>query len=122
MNSIILNVFDNSCPLKSFKFLNFSTMKITMPKNDKLSMIIVYHCILQVHSISCTIETCSCLATVPTSFICYKASLATSNISVVCLHNIYITIVATTNEIITVTNRKIVYSIIVEKEIFVTQI
>ena len=36
-----------------------------------------------------------------------------------CLHNIYITIVVITNEIIAVTNRINVYSIIIEKGIFV---
>ena len=31
-------------------------MKITMPKIDRLNMHIVYHWILQVHSISCITE------------------------------------------------------------------
>ena len=64
----------------------------------------VYHCILQVHSILSMIS--SCLVTAPTSFICCKARLATSVLSFMCLHTMYTTKVITNNEIITVTNRK----------------
>ena len=64
-----------------------------MPKINILSMIIVYHYILQVHS--CAIETCSCLATAPTSLICCKVSLATKDLSFMYLHNMNITIVVT---------------------------
>ena len=75
MNSIIFTPFENRCPINRFNFLDFRIMKITMPKIEQLSMNIMYHCILQVHSISYAIETCSCLATIPTSFICCKARL-----------------------------------------------
>ena len=74
-----------------------------MPKFDKLNMNIVYH---SLRSISCIIETCLCLASVPTSLICCKAKLATKDFNFVCLHIIYITIDVTTNKIIAVTNRK----------------
>ena len=107
MNSIILTVFENRCPLNSFSFLDFRIMKITKPKIDKISMSMVYHCILPVHSIPCTIEACSCLGTMPTSFICCKARLVTRDLSFMCLHSIYITMVVTTNEIIALTNRKV---------------
>ena len=107
MNSIISTVFENRCPQDSFIFLAFRIMKIDMPKIDRLNMYIVYYWILQVHSISCIIEMCSCLATVPTSLICCKARLVTKDFNFVCLHIIYKTIIVTTNEIITVTNRKI---------------
>ena len=60
---------------------------------------------LQVHSISHIIETCSCLATTPTSLICCKARLVTKDFYFTCLHIIYITIVVPTNENIAVTNR-----------------
>ena len=64
-------------------------MKTTMPKIDKHNMHIVYHWILQVHSISCIIETCSCLVTMPTSLICCKVRLVTKDFNLVCLHIIY---------------------------------
>ena len=107
MNSIILAAFENRCPLKSFNFLAFRIMKIIMPKIDRLNMHIVYHWILQVHSISCIIKTFSCLATVPTSLICCKARLVTKDFSVVCLHIICITTDVSTNKITAVTNRKV---------------
>ena len=106
MNNIILTAVENRCPLNSFNFLAFRIMKIIMPKIDKPNMNIVYYCILQVHSISCVIETCSCLVTVPTSLICCKARLVTEDFNFVCLHIIYIIIYVTTNEVIAVTNRK----------------
>ena len=80
-------------------------------------MNIVDHWILQVHSILCIIETYSCLATMPTSLICYKARLVTKDFNFVCLHIININFDVTTNKIITVTNKKI-YSIIVRKRNF----
>ena len=89
MNSIILTSFENRCPLNSFNFPAFRIMKIIMPKIDRLNMHIVYHWILQVHSISCIIETCSCLATVPTSLLCSKARLVTKDFNFVCLHIIH---------------------------------
>ena len=64
-------------------------MKITMPKIDWLNMHIVYHLILQVHSISCVIDTCSCLVTAPTSLNCSKARLVTNDFNLMCLHIIY---------------------------------
>ena len=81
-------------------------MKITMPKIDRLNMHIVYHWILQVHSISCVIDTCSCLVVTPTSLNCCKARLVTKDFNLACLHFIYKTIDVTTNKIIVVTNRK----------------
>ena len=48
----------------------------------------------------------SCVDTIPTSFICCKARLATKVISFLCLHNIYMTNVVTSNKIIAVTKRK----------------
>ena len=69
-------------------------------------MNIVYPWISQVHSTLCVIETCSCLATMPTSLICCKATLVNTDFYFVGLHIIYITVDVTTNEIIAVTNRK----------------
>ena len=93
-----------------------------MPNIDRLNMHIVYHWILQVHSISCVIETCSCLATIPTSLIRCKARQVTKDFNFVSLHIIYKTIDVTTNEIIAVTNRKNAYSINVKMGMFVSQI
>ena len=75
----------------------------------------------KIHSISCVIETCSCLATMPSSLICCKARLVIKDFNFVCLHIIYKTIDKTTNEIIAVANRN-VYSIIVKKKNFASQI
>ena len=47
-----------------------------------------------------------CLASMPTSLIYCKARLVTKDFNFVCLPIIYITIDVTTNEIITLTNRK----------------
>ena len=69
-------------------------------------MHIVYHWVLHGYSISCVIETCSCLVTTPTSLICCKARLVTKDFNLVCLHIMYKTIDLTTNEMIAVTNRK----------------
>ena len=102
MNSMILTAFENKCPLKSLSFLYFRMTKITKTKIDKLRIRMVYHWILQVHSISCAKVTCSCLATTPTSFIW----LVTRDLSFMCLHSICMTMVVTTNEIIAVTKRK----------------
>ena len=73
-------------------------MKSTMPKIDRHNMYIVYHCILQVHSISCVIET-SCLVTTPTSLNFCKVRLVTKDINLVCLHIIYKFIDVTSNDI-----------------------
>ena len=122
MKNIILTAFENKCLLNSFYFLAFRIMKIIVPKIDRLNMHIVYHWILQVHSISCVTETCSCLVTVPTSLNCCKTRLVTKDFNLVCLHIMHKTIDVTTNEIIAVINRKNVYSIIVRKGVFVSQI
>ena len=109
MNNIILTEFENRCPLNSINFLVFRIKKITMPKIDRLNMNIVYHWILQVHSISHVTETCSCLVTMPTSLNCCKARLVAKDFNLACLHIIYTTIDVTSNEIIAVTNRKSLY-------------
>ena len=67
----------------------------------------MYHWILQVHAISCVIETCSCLVTLPTSLNCCKVRLVTNDFNLVCLHIVYKTIDVTTIEIIAVTDRTI---------------
>ena len=66
----------------------------------------VYHWILQVHSISCVIETCSCLVAMPTSLNCCEARLFTKVFNLACLFIIYKTIDVTTNEIIAVKTEK----------------
>ena len=99
MNSIILTAFENKCPVNSFNILDSRITTLTKPKIDKHNMSMVYYWILQVYSISCTIETCSCLANVPTSFICCKARVVIIDLSFVCLHSTYITMVGNTNEI-----------------------
>ena len=114
MNSIILTVFQNRCPLNSFNSIAYRIIKIMMPKIDKLN--IVHLWILQVHSISCILETCSCLATTPTSPICCKARLVTKDLNFICLHIIYITIVVATNNIIAVINIKTSVVYLLEKE------
>ena len=77
-----------------------------MPKIDRLNMHIVYHWILQVHSISYVIETCSCLVTMSTSLNRCKVRLVTKNCNLASLHIISKTIDVTTNEIMAVTKRK----------------
>ena len=89
----------------SFNLLTLRIMKTTMPKIDRLN-IHEYHWILQVHSISCVIETCSSLVTMPTSLNCCRARLVTKDFNLACLHIIYKTIDVTTNKTIAVTNRK----------------
>ena len=81
-------------------------MKITIHNIDIINMHIVYHWILQVHSISCITETCSCLVTASTSPNCCKVRLVTIDFNLVCLHIMYRTIDVTINKIIAVTNRK----------------
>ena len=81
-------------------------MKITIPTIDIMNIHLVYHRILQVHSISCITETCSCLVTVSTSLNCYKVRLVTKDFNFACLHIMYRTIGVTTNEVTAVTNSK----------------
>ena len=66
----------------------------------------MYHCVLQLHSILSTKVIPFCLVTTPTSFIGCKARLVSHVLSFMCLHNIYMTVVITNNEIIAVTNIK----------------
>ena len=117
-----MTAFEDKCPLNIFSFLNFMITKSTKPQIDILNIKTVYHCILQVHSILCTGLAFFFVATTPTSFICCKARLVTKVLSFLCLHNIFMTTVVTSNEIITVANRKSSNNIVVEKEIFVRQI
>ena len=106
MNNIIFSALENKCPLNNFSFLIFK-MNTTIPNNKIIKMHIVYHWILHVHSISCKIEKCPCLVTVPTSFICCKARLVTNYFNLVCLHILNKTTIVTNNKIIAATNRKI---------------
>ena len=66
----------------------------------------VYHWILQVYSISCITETCSCMVTASTSLNCCKVRLVTKDFNLGCMHIVYKMCDVTTNEIIAVTNRK----------------
>ena len=88
--------------------------KTIRPKRDKLSIKMVYHCILQAHSIYGKMS--SCLVDAPTSFICCKARQVTRVFSFTHLHNMYITKVVTNNEIITATNRKTSVVKLLQKE------
>ena len=106
MNSIIVTALEKKYPLNSFSFLDFRMTKSTKPKIVQLNIKIVYHCILQVHSIFGAEMILSCLATTPNSFICCKARLVTRDLSFMYLHSIYITIVVTNIKIIAVTKRK----------------
>ena len=99
-------MFENKHPLNSLNFQVFRIIKITIPKMDRLNMYIVYQWILQVHSISCIIETCSCLATVPTSLNYCKVRLVTKDINLACLYIMHRSIEVASNEIKVVTNRK----------------
>ena len=117
MNSIILTPLENKCHLHSYSFLDFRMTKSTIPIIDQINIKLVYYCILQIHSIFGMIT--SCLGTAPTSFIYCKARLVTKVLRFMCLHSVYITMVVTNIEIIAVINRKNVYSIIYEKEVFV---
>ena len=106
MNCITLTALENKCPLNSFNFQVFMTIKMIMPKITKPNVAIVYHCVLQVHSISCITEMFSCLDTASAPLICCKVTLVTRDFTFVCLHTIYMTIVVTTNNIIAVINSK----------------
>ena len=108
MNNIILTAFENRCPVNSFYFLVFIIMKTTMPKIYRLNMNIVYHRILQVHSMSCVIEKCFFLVTPPTCLIYCKTRLVTKYFNLVCLNILHVnkTTDVITNEIIAVINRK----------------
>ena len=96
-------MFENKCPLNSFSFLSFVIIKSVKPKSNIPSVTIVYHCILQVHSIDHTV---SCDVTTPIFFICCKARLVTKVLSFMCSQSIEITNIVTCNKIIAVTNRK----------------
>ena len=69
INSIIFTALENKCPPNSLNFLALKIKKTTIPNINILNMHIVYHWNLQVHSIYCNVEICSCLVTVPTSLI-----------------------------------------------------
>ena len=56
-------------------------MKITIPNIDIINMHIVK---LQVHLISCIVETCSCLVTVSTSLNCCKAIVVIKDFNLAC--------------------------------------
>ena len=81
-------------------------MKITIPNIDRLNMHIVYYWILQAHSISCIIETCSCMVIAFTSLNCCKAGLVSYDFNLVFLHNINRAIEVINNETVAITNRK----------------
>ena len=83
-------MFEIKCPLKNLNFLDFIITKINRHKTDKLNIKIVYHCILQVHSIYHNVF---CVATASTSFICCKARVATKISSFQCLHGCILLIV-----------------------------
>ena len=78
----------------------------------------VYHWILQAHSISCKIEICSHLVTVPASFICCKSRLVTNDFNLVCLHITSKTTNITNNDMIAENKQENIYDIITRKEIF----
>ena len=106
MTNRMRNLHLHKIPLNIFNFLPFRMMKITFPNIDRVNMHIVYHWNLQVHSITCIIETCFCLVTASTSLNCCKARLLNNNTNLVCLHLINRTIEVTYNEIMAITNRK----------------
>ena len=72
MNSIILTALENKCPLNSFSLLDFRMTKGTKPKIDKLNIKIVYHGILQVHSIFGAKLVLSCVTTALTFLFAVK--------------------------------------------------
>ena len=86
-------------PYHSFNFLECRTANITRSKIVAVNARIIWFWIL--HSV----VTSSCAITVPT-FTCWNARLATSVLSFLCLHNIYIAKVVTNSDITAVTNRK----------------
>ena len=81
-------------------------MKITIPNIDSLNIHNVYHWILEVHSISCIVKTCSCLVTATISLNYIKARLVTRDIYLACLHTMNRHSEVATNKIMTVANRK----------------
>ena len=91
---------------KQFNFLAFKMMETTIPNINILNMDVVYHWILQVQSISCIKEICSCLVTAAASLNCCKTRLVTNDFNLVCLHIMNKTTEVTNNEIIEVKNRK----------------
>ena len=105
--------------LHSFNFHVHRMTKTIGPKRDKLSIKIVYHCILQAHSIFDQMS--SCPFTAPTSFICCKARLVTRVLSFLYLHSMYNTKVLTKIEIITTMNRKTSVVKLLKKGVFVRQ-
>ena len=107
VNNIILTAKEKKYPLNSFSFCAFRMTKSTKTKIDKLNIKIVYHCILQVHSIFGANLILSCLATTHTSCISCKTRLVPRVLSFMCLHSIYMTIDVATTKIIALTNRKI---------------
>ena len=82
------------------------TMKTIIPDITNPNIALVYHCVLQVHSISFISKSCSWLDTASAPLICCKAILVTKDLYFVCLHNMYISIAVITNDIKVVTKRK----------------
>ena len=79
----------------------------------KTNVTIAYHCIIQYYAY---VKICSCLNTTSAPLICCNVILVNKDFNFVCLHTIYITITVTTNDIITVTNRKhLLYSYLKRK-------
>ena len=93
---------------------------MTIPNIDIPNMHMVYHWILQVHSVSCITETCSCLVTVSTSLNCCKVRLVTKHFNLAC-SIMCRTIKETTKEIRAVTNRKHVYNVITKQKFFLAK-
>ena len=93
-------------------------MKTTIPNVDILKMHIVYHWILQVHSISCITEAYSCLVTASTPLNCCKAKLVTNCFNLVYLHIINIGTEVTNNWKIAATNRKMSTMELLQKKVF----
>ena len=99
-------------PLNSFNFLTLIITKIIRPRIINPNVAIVYHYILHVHLIM-LVDTTSL------PLICCNAILVIKEFHFACQHIICITITATTNDIITVMNRKNIYCTIIKKGIFV---
>ena len=115
---MMLTLFKNKCPLNSFSFLNFVTMKSIELKSNIPSIKIVYHHIVQLHSIYHYV---SCVATAFSSFICCKARLFINFLSFMCLHSTEITNIVTSSEIIAATNRKRFTTKLWKKKFFARQ-
>ena len=111
-NNITFSTLENKWPLNNLNFLPLNISNPMIPNKEKVNLQIVYNFNLHVHFMTCSSETCSCLAIAPTPLICFNARLDTNIYNFVCWHIINNTANVTYNEIIASDKQENIYCII----------